>query len=75
MAARKRSRRAVVRVPPVGSKVRFPFGALEITGTVIEDRGNLGIGGRRLLRVRYEIEGVDEPLETEMPVEELRGVA
>jgi hypothetical protein len=40
-----------------------------------DDRGNLGIGGRRIVRVRYEIDGVDDPLETEMPVEELRGVA
>lgn len=73
VAVRKGSRRARPhRVPPVGSQVSFVVGAFEVTGTVIEDRGYLG---QHMVRIRYEIEGVDEPLETEMPVEDLRGVA
>ena len=76
MAARKKSTRARARVAPdVGSEVRWLVGTFEVKGTVIEDRGNLGVGGRRIVRIRYEIEGVDEPLETEMPVDDLLGVA
>ncbi len=36
----------------VGSRVRFPYGAGEVEAIVIEDRGNLGVGGRRIMRVR-----------------------
>ena len=64
-----------ITVPPVGAKVRFVFGLAEVIGTVIEDRGDLGIGGRRLLRVRFEIEGAGEPFETEVPVDDLKFAA
>lgn len=60
------------RIPAVGSKVKFVFGLSEVTGTVIEDRGDLGVGGRRLLRVRFEIEGAGEPFETEIPADEVK---
>ncbi len=53
-------------VPTVGSTVKFVFGLGEVTGTVIEDRGDLGVGGRRLLRVRFQIEGAGEPFVTEI---------
>lgn len=64
-----------LRIPAVGSKVKFIFGLSEVTGTVIEDRGELGVGGRRLLRVRFEIEGAGEPFETEIPAEDVRVAA
>ena len=38
---------------------------------VIEDRGNLGIGGEQIVRLRFRVEGVDEDFETERPVSEL----
>lgn len=60
------------RVPTVGSTVKFVFGLGEVTGTVIEDRGNLGVGGQRLLRVRFQIEGAGEPFETEIPADDVR---
>lgn len=62
-------------VPAVGSKVRFVFGLGEVVGTVIEDRGDLGVGGRRLLRVRFELEGAAEPFETEIEAEAVRVAA
>ena len=63
------------RIPAVGSKVKFVFGAAQVTGTVIEDRGNLGVGGRRLLRVRFEIEGAGEPFETEIAADDVKVAA
>jgi hypothetical protein len=67
--------KAKSRVPAVGSKVKFVFGLAEVTGIVIEDRGNLGVGGRRLLRVRFQIEGAGEPFETEIPADNVKVAA
>ena len=41
------------------------------TAEVVEDRGNLGIGGEQIVRLRFRVEGVDEDFETERPVSEL----
>lgn len=71
---KKQKRRRSV-IPAVGSKVAFVFGAAQVTGTVIEDRGNLGVGGRRLLRVRFEIEGAGEPFETEIAADDVNVAA
>jgi hypothetical protein len=62
-------------VPVVGSRMRFLFGITEVTGTVIEDRGNLGVGGQRLLRLRFEIEGAGEPFETEIRADDVNVAA
>jgi hypothetical protein len=62
-------------IPAVGSRVKFVFGLDEVIGTVIEDRGDLGIGGRRLLRIRFEIEGAGEPFETEIAAEDVKVAA
>jgi hypothetical protein len=40
---------------PVGSKIRFRIGGSTIEGRVVEDRGPIGLGGRRLYHVRYEL--------------------
>ena len=60
---------------PIGSKVRLTFGVDEVTAVVIEDRGNLGVGGRRLLRVRLDIADTSEPIELEIRAEKLTPVA
>ena len=39
----------------VGDKVRFHVGARSIVGQVREDRGPIGLGGRHLYRVLYEL--------------------
>jgi hypothetical protein len=55
------------RAPRVGDLVAFPFGTYEATGEVTEDRGPLGRGGERILRVSIDM-GTDlEPLVTEIP--------
>jgi hypothetical protein len=59
----------------VGSRVKFVFGIDEVTATVVEDRGNVGIGGRRLLRVRLDIPDTSEPIELEIPADDVKAAA
>ncbi len=37
--------------PRVGSRVSFLWGISKIEGRIVEDRGAIGIGGRRLYRI------------------------
>ena len=67
-----KSRRSSQKTLRVGSRVKLDFGGREVTGVVIEDRGRLGVGGRRLLRVRLDWSEVAEPIEGEFPESELR---
>lgn len=56
----------------VGDMVAFDYGGgLTVTGKVVEDRGHIGVGGRRLVRVRVEIELDAEPMFIELPDEAL----
>jgi hypothetical protein len=50
--------------------VTFLFGNGTATGEIIEDRGCLGIGGRRLYGIRFDL-NPGEPRYIEMPEEEL----
>jgi hypothetical protein len=65
-------KRRTPRKVPVGTKVILPIGALRYRGTVIEDLGNIGARGRRLVAVRVApaFEG-DEPRILDWPWEEL----
>lgn len=58
----------------VGTVVKFMFGVSEVEATVIEDRGPVGVRGRRILRVRLEIEASD-PLEFEVPEDDVHVAA
>jgi hypothetical protein len=58
-----------------GDRVRLLWGVTPVEGIVIEDRGNLGVGGRRLYRVRVQLDDITEPMETEEPAEDLTLVA
>jgi hypothetical protein len=71
MAARSSQNNAL----GVGARVKLDLGGREVSGTVIEDRGFLGVGGRRLLRVRLDWSGVAEPIEVEVPESDLRRAA
>lgn len=52
--------------------VTFDYGGgLTVSGKVVEDRGHIGVGGRRLVRVRVEIEAGAEPMFIELPDEAL----
>ncbi len=55
----------------VGDRVRVQLGLQTVLGTIIEDRGFLSSGGRRLYRVKVDF---DPPNETfiELPEDELR---
>ena len=53
----------------VGSRVRFHFGSIPVVAEVIEDRGNLAVGRKRLLRVRFDLPGAESPTELEIPEE------
>jgi hypothetical protein len=53
----------------VGDKVTFRIGAQRLRGKVIEDRGAIGVSGRRLLRIRI---GSDHDVrEVELPADEV----
>ena len=54
----------------VGDKVRFRLAGRFATGQVQEDRGPIGIGGRRLYRVTYEM-GKGNWYHNELPAEEI----
>jgi hypothetical protein len=63
--------------PPLfkkGDHVSFLFGMGSVTGEVVEDRGCLGIGGRRLYGIRFEINPGDQAY-IEVPEEELTAAA
>jgi hypothetical protein len=67
--------RKIAPAPPLGALVRLPFGGTDVVATVLEDRGPLGIDGRHLVRVRFFLEGTADPVETEVPAEDLSIVA
>jgi len=53
----------------------FRLGGQRVYGTVIEDRGALGVGGRRLLRVRVDWPEADGPFEFEIAETEVQVAA
>ena len=55
----------------VGDRVRIPFGTETIEATVVEDRGNLGAGGKRIYGVRFRVDDVSDEIYTEMDVDRL----
>jgi hypothetical protein len=58
------------RAVQAGDKVRFRIGARSLTGQVREDRGPIGVGGRRLYLVVYEL-GEGNWYATELPADEI----
>jgi hypothetical protein len=55
----------------VGDRVEVLFGAQRVPAVVIEDRGAIGVGGRRLVRVRVEVDDLGNVVEFDYPAEEL----
>lgn len=43
----------------VGDRVRLVHGWRGVLGEVVEDRGNLGVGGERIYAVRIQMEHAD----------------
>ena len=58
----------------VGQRVIVRFGDRTVRAVLIEDRGTIGIGGRRLWRVRTA-SASEPPREFEMPADELTPAA
>lgn len=59
-----------------GDRVRLFWGLTPVEGVIVEDRGNLGVGGRRLYDVRVQLDdNITEPMETTVPADELTLVA
>ena len=44
----------------IGDLVSFAFGNGTVTGKVVEDRGCLGVGGRRLFGIRFDVNPGDQ---------------
>ena len=56
-----------------GDRVRFRFGIRSVQGEVKEDRGPIGIKGRRLYLVEFRIEPESiSPSLVELPAEDLQ---
>jgi hypothetical protein len=60
------------RSPRVGDRVYVHMGTHDAIGTVLEDRGLIGVNGRRLIRVAVRMDPDVEPLDFEVPAEETR---
>ena len=56
----------------VGDRVSFRLAGRKISGTIVEDRGRIGSGSRRLFAVRAKIGRLDVAV-VEIPAEELSG--
>jgi hypothetical protein len=57
----------------VGESVRFQFGMERVTGVIVEDRGPLGVGGRRLYGIQFQLSH-SEPWYIELPEAEMERV-
>jgi hypothetical protein len=51
----------------VGMSVEFAFGPQNVIGVVKEDRGNIGVGGRRLFLIKFEMYPGDNESQIELP--------
>ena len=59
----------------VGDRVLMRFGGGQIEATIVEDRGNLGEGGKRIYGLRFRSDDVTEERYTERIVDDLTLVA
>ncbi len=57
----------------IGDQVRFRLGSRTFTGQIREDRGPIGVGGRRLYSVHYEL-GKDNHYVIELPADQIEVV-
>ncbi len=65
---------AKARVYSLGDRVRFSFGPQMVEGTVIEDRGPIGVKGRNLYSIRFGFDPQSEEMIVELPAEEMEPV-
>lgn len=58
-----------------GDRVSVLWGGTPVEAVIIEDRGDLGVGGKRLYRVRMRFDDISDPLETNFYPEDMTLVA
>src|SRR5260221_461833 len=71
-----KSHASVKAVPPrfhVGDRVRILHGFRGVLAEVVEDRGNLGVGGKRIYAIRMNMDGCNEMI-TEISEQSLEAV-
>jgi hypothetical protein len=56
----------------VGDRVQFQFGPQSPIGEVVEDRGFLASGGRRLYRVKFDFDADHNAKFIEVPEDQLK---
>jgi hypothetical protein len=59
----------------VGDRIEVLFGVNWVPAIVVEDRGNLGVGGRRILGVQQSVPADEEMGPYEVPEEFVRKLA
>jgi hypothetical protein len=59
----------------LGDRVRMRFGGEQIEATVVEDRGNLGEGGKRIYGLQFRVDDDSGDRYTERVVDELTLIA
>ena len=55
----------------VGDRVRVAFGSDTIEATIVEDRGNLGVGGMRIYGVCFRVDDVTDEIYTERDADQI----
>ena len=55
----------------VGDRVKVRFGDGLARARIVEDRGNIGVGGRRIVRIKLAMEEPEVDMSFEVPAEEL----
>jgi hypothetical protein len=55
----------------VGDQIQFLWGTDKLQGLVIEDRGDLGVGGRQIVRLRTQFDSYAEPVEFELSADDI----
>jgi hypothetical protein len=55
----------------VGDRVRVPFASDSIEATIVEDHGNLGVGGMRIYGVRFRVDDITDEIYTERDADQI----
>src|SRR5688572_15005364 len=59
----------------VGDRVKFTFGTAHAEGAIVEYRGPLGVGGRRLWGIEFRLDDVSDAMYIELAEEEFSPAA
>jgi hypothetical protein len=70
---KKTSRTSKPRQLVVGDRVQFKLAGRTVSGTIVEDRGNLGVGGRQIVSIRAK-RGREADMVVEIPAEEVKRI-